>query len=66
MTIVYDLNIFCFIIIGSKMGHHIRHGNHHFIEPGSKYVNCSVAYMSQCMSLSKCKMSCQSMGAVRY
>nr|ATU82953.1 secreted Twisted gastrulation-like protein [Pristhesancus plagipennis] len=29
-------------------------------------LNCSVAYMSQCMSWNKCKGSCQSMGAVSY
>ena len=29
-------------------------------------VNCSVAYMSQCMSWNKCKTSCQSMGASSY
>lgn len=26
-------------------------------------VNCTVAYMSQCMPLNKCKNSCHSMGA---
>lgn len=29
-------------------------------------VNCTVAYMSQCMSWNKCKSSCQSMGASSY
>lgn len=29
-------------------------------------VNCTVAYMAQCMSQSKCKASCNSMGAARY
>ncbi|XP_015789659.1 protein twisted gastrulation [Tetranychus urticae] len=29
-------------------------------------VNCTVAYMSQCMSWNKCKSSCRSMGAVSY
>uniref|UniRef100_A0A1B6CSQ7 Protein twisted gastrulation n=1 Tax=Clastoptera arizonana TaxID=38151 RepID=A0A1B6CSQ7_9HEMI len=29
-------------------------------------LNCSVAYMSQCMSWNKCKTSCISMGAVSY
>jgi len=29
-------------------------------------VNCSVAYMSQCMSWNKCKASCTSMGASSY
>ncbi len=29
-------------------------------------VNCTVAYMSQCMSWNKCKASCISMGASSY
>lgn len=29
-------------------------------------VNCTVAYMSQCMSWNKCKESCQTMGASSY
>ncbi|RWS00696.1 protein twisted gastrulation-like protein, partial [Dinothrombium tinctorium] len=29
-------------------------------------VNCTVAYMSQCMSWNKCKSSCRSMGASSY
>lgn len=29
-------------------------------------LNCSVAYMSQCMPWTKCKASCQSMGAQSY
>lgn len=29
-------------------------------------VNCSVAYMAQCMSWNKCKASCNSMGATSY
>lgn len=29
-------------------------------------VNCTVAYMSQCMSWNKCKASCRSMGASSY
>jgi hypothetical protein len=29
-------------------------------------VNCTVAYMSQCMSWNKCKSSCTSMGATAY
>ena len=48
-------------------GHQIRHGEHHItISPSSDYQNCTVAYMSQCTSLNKCRMSCQSMGAARY
>ncbi|CAH1780334.1 unnamed protein product [Owenia fusiformis] len=29
-------------------------------------MNCTVAFMSQCMSLNKCKSSCKSMGSARY
>ncbi|KAK6628749.1 hypothetical protein RUM43_002565 [Polyplax serrata] len=29
-------------------------------------LNCTVAYMSQCMSWNKCKSSCQSTGASKY
>ncbi|XP_014672219.1 PREDICTED: twisted gastrulation protein homolog 1-A-like isoform X2 [Priapulus caudatus] len=29
-------------------------------------VNCTAAFMSQCMSLNKCKVSCSSMGASKY
>ena len=34
--------------------------------PPAQYENCTVAYMSQCMSLNKCRQGCQSMGAARY
>merc|ERR1712024_331414 len=33
------------------------------LEEGKVTVNCSVAYMAQCMSWNKCKASCRSMGA---
>lgn len=33
---------------------------------GDTNVNCTVAFMSQCMSLNKCKSSCTSMGASAY
>lgn len=29
-------------------------------------LNCTVAYMSQCMSWNKCKNSCKSTGAASY
>ena len=29
-------------------------------------VNCTVAYMGQCMSWNKCKASCTSMGSSSY
>ena len=35
-------------------------------EAGLVTVNCTVAYMSQCMSWNKCKASCTSMGAKSY
>ncbi|XP_052818582.1 twisted gastrulation protein homolog 1-A-like [Mya arenaria] len=34
--------------------------------PLSHSINCTVAFMSKCMSAHKCKMSCQSMGAAKY
>lgn len=46
---------------------HIRHGRHRLIiDSSSSAMNCTVAYMSQCMSINKCKVGCQSMGAARY
>lgn len=36
------------------------------VDPGKVTVNCSVAYMAQCMSWNKCKASCTSMGATSY
>ena len=36
------------------------------LEEGKVTVNCSVAYMAQCMSWNKCKASCRSMGATSY
>merc|ERR1712130_57879 len=35
-------------------------------EEGLVTVNCTVAYMGQCMSWNKCKASCTSMGATSY
>lgn len=32
----------------------------------SHTVNCTVAFMSKCMSAHKCKQSCKSMGAAKY
>lgn len=29
-------------------------------------TNCTVAFMSKCMSMKKCKQSCKSMGAAKY
>eukprot|EP00493_Phyllostaurus_siculus_P010647 UN10793 len=36
------------------------------LEESKVTVNCSVAYMGQCMSWNKCKASCRSMGASSY
>ncbi|UYV80210.1 TWSG1 [Cordylochernes scorpioides] len=36
------------------------------LEEETQTVNCTVAYMSQCMSWNKCKNSCRSMGAASY
>ncbi|XP_018320461.1 protein twisted gastrulation [Agrilus planipennis] len=33
---------------------------------GTTVINCTVAFMAQCMSWMKCKKSCQSMGASSY
>lgn len=45
----------------------VRHGQHHIhIDTNSDVQNCTVAYMSECMTLKKCEKSCQSMGAARY
>jgi hypothetical protein len=35
-------------------------------DPGLVTVNCTVAYMGQCMSWNKCKASCTSMGSSAY
>merc|ERR1712243_114661 len=35
-------------------------------DPGLIALNCTVAYMGQCMSWNKCKASCTSMGASSY
>ena len=35
-------------------------------EDGLVTVNCTVAYMGQCMSWNKCKASCTSMGSSSY
>jgi hypothetical protein len=50
-----------------KPEHPVRHNKHRFLmELPSKGMNCSVAFMSHCMSLRRCKDSCRSMGAARY
>lgn len=36
------------------------------IKPNVITLNCTVAYMAQCMSYGKCKDTCQSMGATSY
>jgi len=35
-------------------------------KPNVLTINCTVAYMSDCMSINKCKANCQSMGASSY
>lgn len=42
------------------------HNRKSIIQQGKKDDNCTVAFMSDCLSLKRCKMSCQSMGASRY
>ncbi|KAL3860143.1 hypothetical protein ACJMK2_010308 [Sinanodonta woodiana] len=41
------------------------HTDHQKFSVAGPY-NCTVAFMSQCMSLRKCKQSCKSMGAAKY
>jgi len=36
------------------------------VKPNVTTLNCTVAFMSQCMSWTKCRSSCQSMGASSY
>lgn len=36
------------------------------VKPNITSLNCTVAFMSQCMSWTKCRSSCQSMGASSY
>jgi len=44
-----------------------RHGNHWIVvDTATQAPNCTVAYMSSCMSFARCRDSCQSMGAARY
>jgi len=49
-------------------GHEIRrHGNHFIaVDRTTDAANCTVAYMSTCLSLSRCRESCEAMGAARY
>lgn len=44
------------------------HNNNNMVEMSQKVemVNCTVAFMADCLSLKKCKTSCKSMGAARY
>ncbi|ELU17863.1 hypothetical protein CAPTEDRAFT_165012 [Capitella teleta] len=47
--------------------HPVRHNKHHLLDAlPSAGMNCTVAFMAQCMSLRQCKDSCSSMGAARY
>lgn len=52
-------------IVNKDDGHRIRHHNVN-IDTKSDSMNCTVAYMSHCMSLKKCRDSCESMGAASY
>lgn len=44
------------------------HNPNNMVEMSQKVemVNCTVAFMADCLSLKKCKTSCKSMGAARY
>ena len=53
---------FCFISVKeTEMG---GQSTSHFGTPGP--YNCTVAFMSECTSLGKCKQSCKSMGSAKY
>lgn len=44
-----------------------RHGDHLIIvDTATTVPNCTVAYMSTCLSMSRCRDTCESMGAARY
>ncbi|XP_011145757.1 twisted gastrulation protein homolog 1-A isoform X3 [Harpegnathos saltator] len=63
----YDLSLF-----HSKdkdMTYHMQtnlDGELHALKPNVMTVNCTVAFMAQCISWNKCSASCQSMGATSY
>ena len=58
---------FVFLFLGDNKQHKIRHGHSHIIvDPDTEAQNCTVAYMSDCMSLNKCRQTCSSMGAARF
>lgn len=51
----------------NEADHPVRHNKHRLLsELSSAGMNCTVAYMSQCVSLKRCRDSCGSMGASRY
>jgi hypothetical protein len=55
----------CVAEVGEE--HVVQHGGHHIaLDPASRGRNCTVAYMTPCLSLGRCRASCQSMGAARY
>jgi len=44
-----------------------RHGNHLIaVDAATDAANCTVAYMSTCLSVGRCRQACQAMGAARY
>ncbi len=52
---------------GDNQEHKIRHGHSHIIiDPDTQAQNCTVAYMAECMSMNKCRKSCDSMGSARF
>ena len=46
--------------------HHHENQKVETTEENESDNNCTVAFMSQCMSLNRCKVSCKSMGSARY
>lgn len=62
-----DLDLGLASSLSGEDGSKLRHGKHRInTRPSPDTTNCTVAYMAQCMSLTKCRDSCQSMGAARY
>jgi len=44
-----------------------RHGSHVIaVDPSSDAANCTVAYLSACLSVGRCRDACGAMGAARY
>jgi len=66
-TFPIDIDMSAFMPVNKKIVTVEAENVNTVIEVDNKVtVNCSVAYMAQCMSWNKCKASCNSMGATSY